>query len=86
MTYRNSLSVMASVDNTHLRVTIRKCWSYKRLSYEMSRDCQKSLTTEYREHVDILNAITQGDAKKAYETMDDHLKKAAIFREASKIV
>lgn len=80
------LSIAEFCGNQPLATAIRKCWSFKRLSYDLSDGCRKGLRPEYAEHVSILEAIASGKAGAARSRMEKHLQTASAVRSATSIV
>jgi DNA-binding GntR family transcriptional regulator len=80
------LSIGEFCGNQLLATAIRKCWSFKRLSYDLSNGCRHSLRREYAEHVSILEAIAGGKSSQAKSRMVKHLRTAADTRSDSSIV
>lgn len=65
---------------------IRKCWSFKRLSYAAMPEKPASLERGYGEHLAILEALERGDGDTARAAMLFHLRSAANLRPAKTIV
>ncbi len=80
------LAIAEFCDNVPIRVSIRKCWMYKWLSYELSNGCRSELKTEHAEHVAILSAVADGDAERAHQEMHRHLQAASANRHSSRII
>lgn len=80
------LAIAEFCGNKPLATAIRKCWSYKRLSYSLSDECRANLKPEYLEHVAILDALTRGKARQAKTLMGRHLQTASLTRAASGVV
>ena len=59
-----------------MREIIRRCWSYKRLSYEAGNDSDSHLREGWKQHADLLAAIAKGDRDQVTELMEDHLRSA----------
>jgi DNA-binding GntR family transcriptional regulator len=81
------LSIAQFCGNLPLAVSVRKCWSYKQLSYKLlhgSRSAQ--LEPEYHQHVAILQALVDGDAQAARREMTAHLESAWRSRYAGRVV
>jgi DNA-binding GntR family transcriptional regulator len=81
------LSIARFCGNLPLAVSVRKCWSYKQLSYQLlhgSRSAQ--LEPEYHQHVAILQALIDGDAPAARREMTAHLESAWRSRYAGRVV
>jgi DNA-binding GntR family transcriptional regulator len=69
-----------------MKSTIKKCWSYKRLSYAISDGCKSALRPEYNQHLAILSALAEGDSDVAREQMMIHIQTATASRFADRIV
>jgi DNA-binding GntR family transcriptional regulator len=80
------LSVAEFCGNLAMKSTIRKCWSYKRLSYAISDGCKAALKPEYHQHMAILSALAEGNADLAREQMMIHIQTATASRFADRIV
>jgi DNA-binding GntR family transcriptional regulator len=80
------LAIADHTDNLALREAIRKCWSYKRLSYSAVNEPPESLQKAYEEHLTILRAIASRDAATASAAMLFHLRSAAVLRADRRIV
>ncbi|TWT78223.1 putative L-lactate dehydrogenase operon regulatory protein [Posidoniimonas polymericola] len=80
------LAIAEYCGNLAMKATIRKCWSYKRLSYRISGGCQSALKPEYLQHVQILEALSQGDADQAGSQMAEHLRVASALRTSRRVV
>lgn len=80
------LSIAEFCGNVPIRVSIRKCWMYKWLSYELSDGCRSELKTEHAEHVAILSAVTEGDSERAHQEMYRHLQTASVNRHSPRVV
>jgi DNA-binding GntR family transcriptional regulator len=66
-------------DNLALREMIRKCWSYKQLSYSAVVEPSENLQKAYDQHVAILSAIAARDSATASAAMLFHLRSAATL-------
>jgi DNA-binding GntR family transcriptional regulator len=80
------LSIAEYCDDLPMAISIRKCWDYKRLSYELGDGCRPSMKKEYEEHVEILDALTQKKANTASRAMAKHLRNASLGRAADRVV
>jgi DNA-binding GntR family transcriptional regulator len=80
------LSVAEFCGNLALKSTIKKCWSYKRLSYAISDGCRSAIRPEYNQHLAILTALADGDADAARDQMLIHVQTATVSRFADRIV
>lgn len=80
------LSIAEFCGNVPMKVSIRKCWKYKRLSYELSEGCRSELKAEYQQHNEILTALAEGDSKRAYDEMARHLQTASFNRYSPRVV
>ncbi len=72
--------------NLAMRAIIRRCWSYKRLSYEASNDSDRHLRSEWKQHAGLVEAMASGDRDKVAERMEKHLKAAAAGAAEGRIV
>lgn len=72
--------------NVPIKVSIRRCWMFKILSYDLSEGCRSNLPAEYEQHLAILAAITEGDAQRAKKEMAFHLQEASAERFAPQVV
>jgi len=80
------LAIAQYCGNLPMKVTIQKCWSYKRVSYQLSEGCRAELESEYEQHLGILTAIAAGDAELAQDRMKVHLQRASQGRFTAQIV
>jgi DNA-binding GntR family transcriptional regulator len=80
------LSIAEFCGNLAIKTTIKKCWSYKRLSYAISEGCKAALKPEYNQHLAILGAVAKGNADMARELMLIHIQTATVSRFADRIV
>jgi DNA-binding GntR family transcriptional regulator len=80
------LSIAQFCGNLAIKSTIKKCWSYKRLSYEISDGCKTALRPEYNQHLAILGALADGNREVAREQMLIHIQTATVSRFADRIV
>jgi len=80
------LAIADHTDNLALRQMIRKCWSYKRLSYSAVVESHVNLQRAYEQHLSILNAIAERDSATASAAMLFHLRSAAALRPERRIV
>lgn len=72
--------------NLCLRESIRRCWSYKRLSYEAIAVSERSLREGYRHHQQILEQLAAGKGPAASRLMNEHLREAARLKPGQRIV
>ena len=72
--------------NFALRETLRKIWTFKRLSYLAAPEPPDSLEQGHREHLALLAALKSGDAETARAAMMFHLRSAAARRTSVNIV
>lgn len=79
------LAIADNTENLALREAIRKCWSFKRLSYAVA-DRPETLEKAMSEHQGILSALKARDAQTAAAAMLFHLKSAANLRAERRIV
>lgn len=81
---------LALADNSGslvLREFIRKCWSYKKLSYEAAGPERPDvLQRAYQEHMSILDSLRARDPDTAEAAVRFHLRSAASLRPARTIV
>ena len=80
------LAIADHVANFALRETIRKIWSFKRLSYSAAPETSETLKRAYGEHLALLAALRAGDAETARAAMLFHLRSAATMRSSQNIV
>ncbi len=71
------LVVAEHCGNLAMREILRRCWSYKRLSYEAGNDSDRHLREGWRQHQGLLEALASGDGVAAAERMAAHLDSAA---------
>jgi len=69
-----------------IRQTIKKCWSYKSLSYDFGGDSPEGLKQGYQDHLAITEALKARDPKAASAAMLLHLHNAKRVRAANRIV
>lgn len=72
--------------NLSMREIVRRCWSYKRLSYEAGNDSDSHLLEGWRQHAALLEVIAAGDAAGAADLMSEHLQSAARTTAGGRIV
>lgn len=84
--YALHLAIAEHAGNLPLRESIRKCWSYKRLSYEAGADKPSALERGYREHLAILAALRSRRPQTAEAAMAHHLHSAVHSRPDERIV
>jgi DNA-binding GntR family transcriptional regulator len=80
------LAIADATGNLALREAIRKCWSFKRLSYAAGPDRPEALEKGYQEHLSILAALKARDPQTAAAAMLFHLRSAAVLRPDRRIV
>ncbi|MAT72364.1 MAG: hypothetical protein CMJ58_22910 [Planctomycetaceae bacterium] len=80
------LTIAEYCGNVPMAVSIRRCWKYKALSYDLSEGCRSMLGDEYEQHVAILAAVANGDADKARQEMAQHLNAASTMRFSDHVV
>ena len=80
------LAIADHTGNLAMREAIRKCWSYKRLSYSAVSESPQSLQKAYEQHLAILDAMTKRDSATASAAMLYHLRSAAAMRPERRIV
>jgi len=71
------LSIAEFCGNLPMKVAIRKCWSYKRLTYHLSSKSQAKLKKDYEHHVQILASVASGSPHETRKLMAEHLKAAS---------
>lgn len=62
--------------NLAMRAIIRRCWSYKRLSYEAGNDSERHLREGWKQHAAIVGAIREGVPGQVAALMEEHLRSA----------
>lgn len=72
--------------NLSMREIIRRCWSYKRLSYEAGNDTDRHLREGWKQHGALLEALSEGKAESAAALMSEHLSTAAKRTAGGRIV
>ncbi len=80
------LVVAEYAGNLAVREILRRCWSYKRLSYEAGNDSDRHLREGWGQHRALVAAIGAGDGARARSLMEEHLRLAAAATESSRIV
>jgi len=65
--------------NLMIRSIIDKCMSFKRFAYRVPNDLPERLERSHREHLEIMQALEQGDAETAEAAMLFHLR--STFRD-----
>ena len=73
-------------DNLCLRETMRRCWSFKRLSYAAAAVTDRSLRDGYRQHCQILEQLEAGKAAAAARLMTEHLRDAARLSPGQRVI
>jgi len=68
------LSIAEYCGNLPLKTTIRRCWTYKRLAYQIYHPTPSALEPEYRQHLEVLKAVSAGDGESAWKSMVKHLR------------
>jgi DNA-binding GntR family transcriptional regulator len=84
--YALHLAIAGSCGNLALCEAIKKCWSFKRISYEAGEDSPEVLSRGYHEHVAIRDALAKRDRRTASVAMLFHLRAAAAYRPVARIV
>lgn len=79
------LSIAEFCGNLPMKVSIRKCWTYKRLAYSIYPRSKALLKSDYEQHVEILEALTAGDGEQAWKAMVTHLQSASRDRRRNRI-
>lgn len=72
--------------NLSIREIIRRCWGYKRISYEAGNDTDAHLREGWTQHERILTALAAGDGDEAAAIMESHLASAASGTTSPRIV
>lgn len=72
--------------NLAIREILRRCWGYKRVSYEAGNDSDRHLREGWRQHAALVEAIGGGDAEEAASLMAEHLRLAAAGTAGGRIV
>jgi DNA-binding GntR family transcriptional regulator len=80
------LAIADHSGNFALAETIRKIWTFKRLSYLAAPEPEATLEKGYTEHLALLAALHARDAETARAAMLFHLRSAATLRTARNIV
>jgi DNA-binding GntR family transcriptional regulator len=80
------LTIADRSGNFALRETIRKIWSFKRISYLAEPQRPEMLERGYGEHLSLLEALQRGDAETARAAMLFHLRSAGTLRQSRTIV
>ncbi|TWT36468.1 HTH-type transcriptional regulator LutR [Posidoniimonas corsicana] len=80
------LSLADYCGNVPIKVSIRRCWKFKMLSYDLSEGCRSSLLQEYEQHLAILSAIARGHGKRARKEMANHLQAASVERFSERVI
>lgn len=62
--------------NLAMRAIIRRCWSYKRLSYEAGNDSDRHLREGWKQHTALVEALREGVSARVSSLMEDHLRSA----------
>jgi len=80
------LAMADHAGNFALGQTIRRIWTFKRLSYRAAPEPAATLERGYSEHLALLAALHARDAETARAAMLFHLRSAATLRTARNIV
>lgn len=80
------LTIAEYCGNLSIREIIRRCWSYKRISYEAGNDSDAHLREGWAQHERILAALAAGDGGAAAAIMVSHLAAAASGTSSPRIV
>lgn len=72
--------------NLAMRAIIRRCWSYKRLSYEAGNDSDRHLREGWNQHASLVGALAAGKGDEAAALMEEHLRAAAAGTAGGRIV
>lgn len=70
------LAIAEFCGNSPMKVAIRKCWTYKRLTYSIYPRTKVQLKADYEQHVGILKSLISGDGEQAWKAMTSHLQSA----------
>lgn len=62
--------------NLAMRAIIRRCWSYKRLSYEAGNNTDRHLREGWKQHAALVAALRAGNPAQASALMEEHLRSA----------
>ncbi|MCC6352785.1 MAG: GntR family transcriptional regulator [Verrucomicrobiae bacterium] len=84
--YALHLAIAEHCGNMPLAEAIRRCWGFKRASYEAGREDPAWLARGHEQHMAILDALARRDPQTALAAAQFHLRSAASFRPAEKIV
>lgn len=84
--YALHLAIAGSCGNLALCEAIKKCWSFKRISYEAGEDSPEAVARGFNEHMAILEALLKRDRRTASVAMLFHLRAAAAYRPKATIV
>ncbi|MAT13970.1 MAG: hypothetical protein CMJ46_01720 [Planctomyces sp.] len=71
--YQLHITIAEACGNLPLRESLRKCMSFKLLTYSYSSDAPEILQREYHEHLEILSALEQKLPDTAAAAMKYHL-------------
>ncbi len=80
------LAIARHAGNFVLGEAIRKCWSFKRLSYAAVPQDPTTMERGYHEHLSLLDALRARDPETARAAMLFHLRSAARLRPTATIV
>src|SRR5262249_12735173 len=80
------LMIADRTGNFALGETLRKIWTFKRISYLASPEPVETLEKGYVEHLALLAALRARDAETARAAMLFHLRSAATLRATKNIV
>lgn len=80
------LAIADGCGNLALASAIRKCWSFKRVSYEAGNDAPEVVERGYQEHRAILDALQARNPETAHIAMLFHLRSASSLRSSATIV
>lgn len=84
--YALHLAIAEHCGNLPLAEAIRRCWSFKRVSYEAADEDPKLLAKGYEQHLVMLDALAAHDPQTASAAALFHLRSAASLRPAETIV
>ena len=80
------LAIADHCGNAALCESLRKIWTFKRISYLASPEPAQTLEKGYAEHLALLAALHQRDSETARAAMLFHLRSAAVLRGTNNIV
>lgn len=84
--YALHLAIADHCGNLAIGESIRKCWMYKRVSYDAVADSPEAIERGLVEHAEILGHLRRGDGLSAGDAMRRHLDQAAAYRVHQRIL